>query len=56
MGGYAHLNLPVEAWAEDADIFGSINVNTETWEFRRQLSLYRAQNFFSVRAGIMFML
>lgn len=56
LGGYAHINLPVEAWAEDADIFGSINVNTEDWQFRRQLSLYRAQNFFSVRAGIMFML
>lgn len=56
LGGYVHVNLPVEAWAEDADIFGSINVNTEGWEFRRQLSLYRAQNFFSVRTGIMFML
>ena len=56
LGGYVHLNLPVEAWAEDADIFGSINVNTEAWEFRRQLSLYRAQNFFSIRTGVMFML
>lgn len=56
LGGYAHVNLPVEAWANDADIFGLINVNTEDWEFRRQLSLYRAQNLFSIRTGIMFML
>ncbi|AEA44867.1 hypothetical protein [Fluviicola taffensis] len=55
-GGYLTLNIPVQAWLTDADIFGKIDMKTDSWKFSRQLSIYRFQNLASFRVGVMFML
>lgn len=58
-GGYVHVNLPVETALDD--FVGSVNyypygATNYSEEYKRQLSLYRFQNLFSIRTGLVIML
>lgn len=55
-GGYAHINIPVQAAI--SDFFGTLDFSGSNYdeEHKIQLSKYRFQNLFSLRTGLVIML